>query len=1073
MSRSETKRTAQPVFGGPQVVGICVFTVALFAWVHFLPAQATLSTLRGTASDASGAVVPGVDIVLTDVQTNTVRSVVTDEVGNFEILNIRLGKYRLEAKMSGFKTFVAENVILESSQVRRVDVRLEVGTASQEVTVNANAAVIETEQAKQSATVGQEQYQNMPIASIRKYNPNVLMVTLPGLQTSKTSYYTVSVTGLSGYNYFSEGMDGAPNDGSVNQIHNMEDVAELKVVTTVNTADISRVGYLNMTSKRGNNAFHGDASYYHSNSALNARRFFEPSKTSYKVHTFGINSAGPIVKDKTFFFASFNGRREPAGNWKLATVPTQKMHNGDFSELPSSYSVIDPLTNVSFQNRTIPASRINSTTKAILDTYYPLPNVNSLTNNYNWVHPYPTDLYKVDYVTARIDHQLTSKNELYGRISQRFTPYVLAQALPGTDWTRQRYAWQIAVNDNHIFSPSLVHMFRFGWYRNDSTDGMEVDGVQPKFGSDLISAMGIQGVNRSGYKTVGGPSFTISGYTTLNWSSGGVANANEISFADSINWTKGKHVWKFGFDLKNGKSLSDTVAQGNWGTFTFNGAYTSYAMADFLLGIPRTSVRLDPLTDRTYRMYELGLYVMDSYKVSKSLTLDYGLRWDYFGASTYDDGLMMRWDPDLGKVVVLEAALSKISPLYDPRIGVTSGDVVANPEKTNFAPRIGAAYRFNDKTVIRGGYGVFTEYLGQAAFAIGTGPFQVSETYSNAITNGVPDFQFPNPFPNKTAAIPSQSVTTYPRNVKNGYIQQISVSLEREIANTGFRLSYTGNRSRGLHYSMNSNTLPPSLENYDRNKLPYPYLTSVTTYLRDGKVNYDDLTFKVTRKMGQFTVDGFWTWAHSMSNYLRLVDWFSHYGWTRTSLVPNNKVVVNAMWRIPVGRGKQFLSNAHPVVDYVLGGWIVSWLTYLESGEWLTPTYSGWDPANTNTTSGPPDRIADGNLPKDERTMQRWFDTSAFTRAPKGRYGNTGYNIIEGPGLAVHSMCLTKRFRVGDRMSVEFTGAIGNLFNHPNFANPTMDINSLLAGKISADVGNDNIINGPARNIEGRLHLRW
>jgi len=434
---------------------------------------------------------------------------------------------------------------------------------------------------------------------------------------------------------------------------------------------------------------------------------------------------------------------------------------------------------------------------------------------------------------------------------------------------------------------------------------------------------------------------------------------------------------------------------------------------------------------------------------------------------------MMNWDPDQGKVVVPPEALSRISPLYDPRIGIVTGEVKGIPEKTNFAPRLGAAFRFNDKTVLRGGYGIFTEYLGQAAFAIGTGPFEINESCSNSLTAGVPKFKFPNPFPDSGAAIPSQSVTTYPREIKNGYIQQIAVSLEREFASMGFRFSYIGNRSRGLHYTMNNNQLPPSLEAYDRNKLPYPYLNSVTTYLRDGATNYDDFTLQVKRKVGQLTFDGHWTWAHGMSNYLRLVSWFDHYHWTRTASVPNHKFVVNALWRIPVGRNRRFLADTNPVVMHALGNWNLTWLTTMETGDWLTPTYSGWDPGNTNVTSGPPDRISDGNLPPSQRTNERWFDTSAFVRAPKGRYGDTGYNIIEGPGNKVHSMYVAKQFVVHEGMNVEFGAAIGNIFNHHNFANPTMDINSLLAGKISADVGTGTHNNGAMRSVEGRLRIRW
>lgn len=1051
-----------------------IFLALLVLTPGLLPAQATLSTIRGTATDSSGAVIPGMDIVITDKATNVKRTVITDDLGNFEATNLKLGTYRLEATMPGFKTFVADNLILESSQVRRVDIRLELGESTQEVTVNADAAVIEKEEAKISASIGQKHYEATPQVSIEKLNPNVVLLTLPGVQVPRTSGFGVNVTGLSGGNNFTEGMDGAQNDNTFNQVHNMEDVAEMKVVTINNTADFARVGHYNLVSKRGSNDFHGSIFYYHMNSALNARGFFTKTKAPFKQHFFGASGGGPIIKDKTFFYGSYTARRDPSKNWKLATVPTAKMRTGDFSELPDSIQVIDPLTGQPFPNRVIPAERINPVSSAVLERFYPLPNRDGLTSNYDFFHEFPDDLFRVDYITARVDHQLTENNELYVRLSQRWTPYVLTRQLPGTTWTRERYGWQTTVNDTHIFSSTLVNSFRFGWYSSQAKDGDEVSGVQPPLGDEIVRSLGIQGVNPRNLSAVGGPTIGISGYSSVDFAPGGYNEDNdEISYADSLIWTKGAHVWKFGVDVKTNTLRSDRLGSNTFGNFQFSNFATKYAFADFLLGIPLTSSRLDPLQLRVRNSYELGLFFTDTFKVSPDLTLDYGLRWDYFGPASYDDGLMYNWDPVSGEVIVPASALNRVSPLYDPRITVRTGEVEVIPEKKNFAPRLGLAYRINDRTVLRGGYGIFTEYLGQTPFAQGAGPFEIAESYTNALVNGVPLFSWPNAFPNSGAQIPSQSVAGYDREVKNGYIQQFNVSFEREMKDIGLRLSYVGSRSRGLNYSLNINKPEPSLIPFTPDRRPYPQFNSAAVNRTNGAVNYDALMIRALRKAGQFTFDAHWTWAHSMANNLNLQNPYNPNDWNQVALVPRHRAVVSALWAIPVGRGQRYLSDASGILNHVLGNWNVTWLALMQTGEWFSPSFSGSDPSNTNSFGGLPDRVADGNLPRGDRTVDRWFDTSAFVVPPAGRFGNSGVNILEGPGTHVHSLSIAKDFILHEEIKLEFGFAMANIFNHPNFNMPGSNISNLQAGRISSDVGNWNFDNGAGRKGEVRLRIRW
>ena len=436
--------------------------------------------------------------------------------------------------------------------------------------------------------------------------------------------------------------------------------------------------------------------------------------------------------------------------------------------------------------------------------------------------------------------------------------------------------------------------------------------------------------------------------------------------------------------------------------------------------------------------------------------------------------MQQNWDPTTGNVIVPQEALSSISPLYPVNtIKVVAGDVVPSIDKKNLAPRLGAAFRINDLTVIRGGYGVFTEWINQYPFAYGGGPFQLAESFTNAVVGGQPAFTLPNPFPAGSGNVASQSISGYPDHTKNGYIQQFNLSLERQVKDIGFRVSYIGTRARGLNYNLQLNKPQPSTIPFTQARRPYPQFVGASYMMNDGKTDYNAFMIRANRKVGQVAFDAHWTWANNRSDYLNLENPYNHYLWNRTDMVPNHRVVAMVNWRIPVGRGERALSDANSVVNAVLGNWRATWMAVFQTGNWFTPSYSGADPSHTNTFGGVPDRIAEGNLPSGQRTIQNWFDTSAFKPPADGYYGNSGVNILEGPGRNVHNLSITKEFILHEPLKVEFGAAIGNLFNHPNFANPDANISALTAGKVSSDVGVWNLENAGARRMEMRLRFEW
>jgi hypothetical protein len=731
------------------------------------------------------------------------------------------------------------------------------------------------------------------------------------------------------------------------------------------------------------------------------------------------------------------------------------MRNGDFSKVgtirdPSTMVNGVPSTAQPFPGNVIPADRINATSKLIQNTYIPAPNQagpDDRVNNFGFLHPWPTDLFKWDSVTGRVDHHFSDKNTIFGRYINRLTPYVLAGSFPqvGT-WTRARNHHSIVVSDTHVFSPALVNTFRWGWARDYFFDGDTISGFTPVKGDDVVKQLGLQGVNPHNYSAMGFPTITITGIQQMRVQPGGVAlNTNIHSFSNTTSWSKGGHVIKFGGELRWWRDFNDVIPEGTYGNFTFDGSIAGQGYAEFLLGLPTNSQRIDPLRARLRHAAEVGFYVSDTWKVTRRLTLDYGLRWDFFKSPTYDDNLMYNWDPVSGAVIVPQQSLNQISPLYPTNlITVKAGQVVPSAKKTNLRPRTGLAYRITDTFVVRGGYGQFTESLGAFTFVnSAAGPYRIADNYINLdqARAGQPLFAFPNPFPAGLGSIAtSQSITGFPTEADNGVIHQFNVSLEKDFHNIGLRASYIGSRSTGLNYALSTNKPQPSATSFTQARRPYPQFVGTTFWNDDGRSKYDSVQFEVTKRFGWFQFNGHYTLSNAMSDYLNLENPYDHRFWNRDQFNARNRAVISTIWNLPFGKGRHWMAHAPKLADSLLGGWQAQTVHYFQGGQYFTPSFSGSDPSNTNSIGGLPDRIADGNLDRGVRNVQRWFDASAFVPPPTGRFGNSGVNILEGPGLNLHHLAITKDFKITERWKLVYQASLNNIFNHPAYNFPQANI---------------------------------
>jgi hypothetical protein len=1041
------------------VIGMAV---AITLCTTNLMAQIEVSTILGTATDQSGAVVPGVGVSLVDLGTNAKWNAKADVHGNFQISGLLHGTYRLSATAPGFKTFIANNIILTAQETRRVDVSLTLGSTTTQVMVNASAAVISTDSAKISGNYLGSAARKAPLIGDAR-NEIQFLTTRPDVQFT-SDIYDVEMAGQSG-NQLQESMDGmATGDGAGNQMAGLDVTQQVTVVAVNNPAQYARIANYNVVTKSGSNDWHGSIYWWLQNSALNASDYFAPVKPESKVDTFHADLGGPIIKNNTFFYFSYGGERFPGGHSILTTVPTASMRTGDFSQLltlSSSIVIKDPLTGLPFPGNVIPSDRLSPTSLAVLSNYVPAPNVGEgglLSNNYSFIWTHPSDTYAYNAYDVRIDHQFSQDNHFFGRYMWNTLLYDLAGNYPALGFTRVRLSKFPMIQDTHIFSNNLVNNARVGLYWNVTKDGTTEGGYTPLRGASVVKTIGLQGVNPKSYVASGFPEMDIAGYPSLALPDGGGGTLSDYKnwdYADTLTWVKGRHVLTLGIDFRKFSQLSTFVPSTIYGTYDFDGFFSGYGPADFLLGLPHTSeVNPLPQIDLTLLSSEMGPFIQDTFKATKRLTLEMGVRWDKFGSPTYSNGLIYNWDLKTGDVVVPPKAIGSVSPLYPSTIKVVAGTTRQRPQLDNIAPRIGVAYRLRKNAVVRGGYGIFTEALGDFAGAQTGGPYSLTETFFNSVVNAKPLFSFPNPFPSSEVAgtVPSQSVTGYPRDTSNGRIHQFNVTVEQQVKNVGFRLSYIGSRGRGLNYSIPINLPEPSLIPFSPSRLPYPQFIAAKYDRSKGETNYNALAFAVQRKVGQLVFNAGWTWASNLTNMEDLENPYAPLRWSNDPYTSRQRVVINADWQIPVGRGREFLANAGTVEDRILGGWQLYYIGYFATGQWFSPSYSGADPSNTNTFGGLPDQACNGNhLPSGQRSITHWFNPSCYVVPKQGTFGNASPYSLEGPGMNDQNLMIGKTFRIAEGLHFDLSAAFQNVFNHPNFSNPTANISAPTAGVISSD----------------------
>jgi hypothetical protein len=1035
-------------------------------------AQSFLGSINGTVYDATGAVVPQARVVLTETATAVQRSAVTNAGGEYLFADLVPGTYSIAIQSPGFKEVKSGAIILTAQQLARFDVGLQVGESTQTVSVEATAATLNTE--------------NAQLGDLR---PRTDLLTLPNNTRSAISFFF-----LSSFNYQGDGssyslgglrgtntnftIDGVSSNSNIfgNQVgpmteESLESVAELKMLSSNNSAEFPGVGTILIGSRSGTNDLHGSAYYYQSNWAFNARNFFSTTKPKGPIaHQFGGSTGGPIYlpkiydgRNRTFFNVSWEQARSPGGYNGTANVPTLKMLTGDFSELLPKTVIRDPGTGTPFAGNLIPTSRISPVSKQIQQFGFLPPNYGPATNfNANWRGFFPTSSYD-DKVVIRGDHQLTAKDNLSIRGSMRFIPLPMQfdASLPVFVRNQQRQTRNAYISETHLFGPKVVNELRVSFQRDYSS----LAGVHK--GADVVTQWGLQGINITDKGGLAGvPNVTFVNfsqmyeYPTYFW----LGQTYEL--LDNVTLIHDRHHMKTGILIRDNKPAISEQPTSDFGTLSFNGFATGFDYADFLLGIPQSTGRYDREQPSYYRWLNIGLFFQDDYQVSRKLTVNLGLRYEYFQPPVDKFDLRFAFDPSTGNLIVptQKALNTLVSPVFPKNIPIVTaqtagypGRSLVNNDPKDFGPRIGLAYRpfLNNKTVIRTGYGIY--YSGLVSSFLGGftgGPFHSNEQFTNTISNGVPLFQFPNPFPG-VGTIPSQSIGPSSRYLKTPYTQQWNFTVERELfREMVVRATYRGIRSDRIPYSANINKPYASASPANASIFNYPLLSNVN-FVQDGgiqKLHAFDLSVERKYSSG-LTFQAGWTWGKNISdvgNDGESASIENPYNRARemadVDFMPRHRFTGQVIYQLPLGNGHPSLLPKP--LELVLGNWQTSVVTVFQTGQYLTPSFSGSDPSNTRTTSGRPDHV--GNASLSNPTILDWFNAAAFAVPPIGRFGNSARGVIVGPGLSNVNFGLYRNFKLREKATLQFRMTSTNIFNHPNFANPNTNISSSVVGTITS-----------------------
>jgi outer membrane receptor protein involved in Fe transport len=1096
--------------------GLCVSGVlAVVAACLISPAasaQVLYGSIVGTVVDQTDAVVPNATVTITSRETGLTRETTTDPAGRYSLVNVLPGSYDLRVSAKGFRTVTRENVAVTINAVTRVDLRLEVGAVTEQITVAAEAAVLQTDKSDVRAEITTREISNLPLANYRNFQSLINLV--PGATPANFQNAVVDTPAralTTNINGTARNMNNARVDGAMNVFvwlpHHMVYVPPVESIDTVSIttgsfdAEQGMAGGAAVTvaTKSGTNELHGTLFHYHDNQRLYARNFFLPpdrGKAKSIFNIFGGTVGGPIVKDKLFYFFSQETTLERSGiSPSPFSVPTAAIRAGDFSGLP--VTIYDPLTGnadgsgrVPFAGNRIPADRISPISRRIQEKA-PLPNLPGTSQGTlnNYFNSGTEKLDRKNY-DLKVNWNPRAALAIWGKYSRMDAPVSskfalgevggpgLSRAGVGTGDTNVNI-WTFG--HTWTLSPTFVLDSTFAFTKFDQSVvgpdhgkniGSEVWGI-PNTNDPIVTGYtaGAEQVKKACPPAANGACYSgmptlVHGFTSwgniYGWQP---LFRRERAYTYTTNTTKisGPHELRWGFDLVRYHldHWQPEISNGPRGYIEFGGditgtrGYTSNYLnqyAAFLLGLPSTMQKAVQFFEMTNREWQFGWYIRDRWQATRKLTLNLGLRYEYYPLITRRDRGIERWDPATNLV-------------YLGRIGGNPDNVGITVSKKLFAPRVGFAYRLTENTVIRSGYGITYDPLPFSRPLRGLYPATIGATFPapnpytpvTTLDRGIP----PIPLPDVSRGVLElpPTVDMGPRSpwggeLHRGYIQSWNFTIERKLpSDIVGSIAYVGTQTVHQLADLDINAAPPGGGPAGR-PLAATQGRRIAALMWDGWIsgNYHALQTAINRRFSQgLFLKGAYTWS-------KTINWTDDNGWAGMPLtnwgpwLRRNRAVagydrthmftLGFVYELPFGPGKTWAQEGP--VSWLLRGWQTNGLFSAYSGTPFTVGASGAE-LNMPGTSQTADQVKPGKVKiiGEIGPNKMWFDPLAFRQPTGVRPGTTGRNTMRGPGMWNLDFSLFRTFSLNERFKMEFKAEAFNFTNTPKFANPGANVASM------------------------------
>jgi Carboxypeptidase regulatory-like domain len=1039
--------------------------------------QSVTGKLLGTILDPSGEAVPAAQLTVTSQETGIVTKLQSDNAGNYIAPSLPPGTYTVRVEAQGFRAAVASGNAVNVAQTTRVDVMLQVGQVAESVEVKAVAALVQSTTSDLGETVQQKQVQTLPLNG-RIFSQLVQLMpgSLPsgqgggdpeaGAGAGARTAINASVNGIStaGNRFTVDGVSNSePMNGWISISPPVEAIEEFKVQTSNPGAEFGVFGgaVVNLTMRSGSNEIHGSLFEYLRNDKLNAKPFFSTVKAPWKTNQFGGTLGGPIVRNKFFIFGDYQGMRLRQGNTYNLSVPTASMQQGILLPQEGFATAYDPDSSSTaggvtpFPNNTIPSARWDPVTRKVM-ALWPQPNqAGTRVGPYSNFGTNTSDAQTVNAFDIKGDYQFAKLGRIFLRES--YSKRNLDVAAP---YSQFMSANPDAINRNHnaVFGysapirPTLLNELRIGFNRFDTFD----------FGQDYPvlenNILGIKNGNLlSDPQTYGIADFAaaLSEFGAPGWTNA-IRLADTFELTNGTTWVRGSHTVKFGFDLRRFRLTLTNPENSPRGTFTFGRDMTSLngtggaEFAGFLLGYPSSISRSFVNTRPDDRVLQGGPYIQDDWRISRSLTLNFGLRWDLLSNPVENYNRHTNFNLTTGK--------------FDKAVDGNRVPNVNNYLK-NFGPRLGLAYSPNNgKTAVRAAAGTsYFSYNGGGVSGylernfplfqtFNVGPSVSYRPFSKVSVDGLPNFS-PTPLTDHIDPIAGLAPLSMPDDFRPAMVFSWNVGVQQRIGDNAVgEVAYVATRGTHLYRRRAVNTpltaAPGSLDP----RRPYYSISPLTQSisLADSGVNssYNSLQLKFSRRFagGLQTLLNY-TYAVSYDDASTLWVWDDRMNWDVSSGSVRHSFLSSWTWDLPIGKGRHFLTNAPTALNVIAGGWSINGIGVLRTGNPLS-VGSKNNLLNTGTSNIANKACSSVNYPK---TVAQWFDTSCFTDVTTPYvWGNARRGSVWGPGVVNFDLAAFKSFSLAEKRSFELRAEFFNAFNNPHFSNPTTSMSSGSFGQITS-----------------------